>query len=175
MASRSGPTSSTGAKEKLGIAPEPFFELRPTCFDRLAQDRRPRQSSAPQDLGESLFGTLPWPKTAAPSSTAASPGERPAELAKALAAYKKALLDEPAAHRDAQVVRARASRPSVPCHAGIPRRLGRSHRLEQHQDEAGGRLLGEEPRQGRYIHYGIREHGMAAAMNGIALHGGFVP
>jgi transketolase len=27
-------------------------------------------------------------------------------------------------------------------------------------------------RQGRYIHYGIREHGMAAAMNGIALHGG---
>ena len=28
---------------------------------------------------------------------------------------------------------------------------------------------------GRYIHYGIREHGMAAAMNGIALHGGFRP
>jgi transketolase len=28
---------------------------------------------------------------------------------------------------------------------------------------------------GRYIHYGIREHGMAAMMNGIALHGGFVP
>jgi transketolase len=28
---------------------------------------------------------------------------------------------------------------------------------------------------GRYIHYGIREHIMGAAMNGIALHGGFVP
>jgi transketolase len=28
---------------------------------------------------------------------------------------------------------------------------------------------------GSYIHYGIREHGMAAAMNGIALHGGFIP
>ena len=28
---------------------------------------------------------------------------------------------------------------------------------------------------GSYIHYGVREHGMAAAMNGIALHGGFVP
>ena len=28
---------------------------------------------------------------------------------------------------------------------------------------------------GRYIRYGVREHGMAAAMNGIALHGGFVP
>ena len=30
-------------------------------------------------------------------------------------------------------------------------------------------------RKGRYIHYGIREHGMAAAMNGIWLHGGFRP
>ncbi len=28
---------------------------------------------------------------------------------------------------------------------------------------------------GRYIHYGIREHAMAAAMNGMALHGGFIP
>jgi len=28
---------------------------------------------------------------------------------------------------------------------------------------------------GRYIHYGIREHGMAAAMNGMTLHGGIIP
>lgn len=28
---------------------------------------------------------------------------------------------------------------------------------------------------GRYVHYGIREHGMAAAMNGMALHGGVIP
>ena len=28
---------------------------------------------------------------------------------------------------------------------------------------------------GRYLHYGIREHAMAAAMNGIALHSGFIP
>jgi transketolase len=28
---------------------------------------------------------------------------------------------------------------------------------------------------GRFIHYGIREHGMAAAMNGMAVHGGIVP
>ncbi len=28
---------------------------------------------------------------------------------------------------------------------------------------------------GSYVHYGIREFGMAAAMNGIALHGGFIP
>ncbi len=28
---------------------------------------------------------------------------------------------------------------------------------------------------GNYIHYGVREHGMAAAMNGLALYGGFIP
>jgi len=31
---------------------------------------------------------------------------------------------------------------------------------------------GPENRKGRYMYYGIREHGMAAAMNGMALHGG---
>ena len=29
--------------------------------------------------------------------------------------------------------------------------------------------------QGRYIYYGVREHAMAAVMNGISLHGGFIP
>ena len=32
-----------------------------------------------------------------------------------------------------------------------------------------------ETATGRYIHWGVREHAMAAAMNGIALHGGFIP
>jgi transketolase len=32
-----------------------------------------------------------------------------------------------------------------------------------------------EDRKGRYVYYGIREHGMAAAMNGMALHGGVRP
>ena len=30
-------------------------------------------------------------------------------------------------------------------------------------------------RKGRYLHWGVREHGMAAAMNGMALHGGLRP
>jgi len=32
-----------------------------------------------------------------------------------------------------------------------------------------------DSRDGRFVHYGIREHGMAAAMNGMALHGGIRP
>ncbi|WP_102109887.1 transketolase [Oceaniglobus roseus] len=36
-------------------------------------------------------------------------------------------------------------------------------------------IFSPEDRKGRYVHYGIREHGMAAAMNGLALHGGVKP
>ncbi len=36
-------------------------------------------------------------------------------------------------------------------------------------------IVSRENFSGRYIHYGVREHAMAAAMNGIALHGGFQP
>ncbi|MEL6829009.1 MAG: transketolase [Pseudomonadota bacterium] len=36
-------------------------------------------------------------------------------------------------------------------------------------------VLSPEQWGGRYVHYGVREHGMAAAMNGMALHGGIIP
>ena len=39
----------------------------------------------------------------------------------------------------------------------------------------GLRPVGPGAFDGRYIHYGIREHAMGAVMNGLALHGGFVP
>ena len=36
-------------------------------------------------------------------------------------------------------------------------------------------VFSQNDRSGRYIHYGIREHGMAAIMNGLALHKGVIP
>jgi transketolase len=36
-------------------------------------------------------------------------------------------------------------------------------------------VLSAEDYSGRFIHYGVREHGMASAMNGLALHGGLIP
>lgn len=39
---------------------------------------------------------------------------------------------------------------------------------------SGSKPLNEES-AGNYIHYGVREFGMSAIMNGIALHGGFIP
>jgi len=35
--------------------------------------------------------------------------------------------------------------------------------------------VSSEDYSGHYIHYGVREHGMAAGMNGLALHGGVIP
>ncbi|MBK6745625.1 transketolase [Ottowia sp.] len=42
-------------------------------------------------------------------------------------------------------------------------------------DLAGEVKLNEEGKIGRHINYGVREFGMAAIMNGVALHGGFIP
>ncbi len=39
----------------------------------------------------------------------------------------------------------------------------------------GAGIVSRENYGGQYIHYGVREHGMAAAMNGMALHGGIIP
>lgn len=39
----------------------------------------------------------------------------------------------------------------------------------------GASVLNQENPAGNYLHYGVREFGMSAMMNGIALHGGFIP
>lgn len=39
----------------------------------------------------------------------------------------------------------------------------------------GAGIVSRDNYNGQYIHYGVREHGMAACMNGMALHGGVIP
>ncbi|MFN3274501.1 MAG: transketolase [Paracoccus sp. (in: a-proteobacteria)] len=61
--------------------------------------------------------------------------------------------------------------------AEMPENFGGSADLTgSNNTKTGGQgVFSPENRMGRYLHYGIREHGMAAAMNGIWLHGGFRP
>ncbi|MEM9421158.1 MAG: transketolase [Pseudomonadota bacterium] len=61
--------------------------------------------------------------------------------------------------------------------AAISTTLGGSADLTGSNNTKTGDLgvLSADNYAGRYIHYGIREHGMAAAMNGLALHGGAIP
>jgi transketolase len=59
----------------------------------------------------------------------------------------------------------------------VPQTIGGSADLtgSNNTKSEGQKDVGPGAFGGRYIHYGIREHGMAAAMNGIALHGGLIP
>ncbi|WP_370194778.1 transketolase [Aurantimonas coralicida] len=61
--------------------------------------------------------------------------------------------------------------------AEMPENFGGSADLTgSNNTKTGGQgVFAPDNRMGRYLHYGIREHGMAAAMNGIWLHGGFRP
>ena len=58
----------------------------------------------------------------------------------------------------------------------MPELLGGSADLSgSNNTHAGQKVIKANAPDGGYIHYGVREHAMAAAMNGIALHGGFIP
>lgn len=61
--------------------------------------------------------------------------------------------------------------------AAIPEMLGGSADLTPSNNTKAKGQVEIRPGEynGSYVHYGVREHGMAAAMNGIALHGGLVP
>lgn len=59
----------------------------------------------------------------------------------------------------------------------LPEMLGGSADLtgSNNTDWSGSRPISHEHFNGNYLHYGVREFGMSAIMNGIALHGGFIP
>ncbi|MGO4722291.1 MULTISPECIES: transketolase [unclassified Inquilinus] len=61
--------------------------------------------------------------------------------------------------------------------AAIPELLGGSADLTpSNNTKAAGEVeIRPGMYHGSYVHYGVREHGMAAMMNGIALHGGLIP
>ena len=61
--------------------------------------------------------------------------------------------------------------------AGVPELLGGSADLAGSNLTlwSGSKGVDSEDASGNYIYYGVREFGMSAIMNGIALHGGFIP
>jgi transketolase len=60
---------------------------------------------------------------------------------------------------------------------GLPELLGGSADLTGSNNtmRKGAKVITHDDASGSYIYYGVREFGMTAAMNGIALHGGFIP
>ena len=100
-------------------------------------------------------------------------GEAPSGLAAAIAELKARLVAEPQA-----VATRKASEIALEVVTeAVPELVLGSADLTPSNNTKTKNLTVVAPGQygGRYIHYGIREHGMAAAMNGLALHGGFRP
>lgn len=100
-------------------------------------------------------------------------GELPAGFDEAIVAYKKKLsADKP------KVATRKSSEMALEVINGIvAETIGGSADLtgSNNTKTSQTKPITPDDFSGRYIYYGIREHGMAAAMNGIALHGGLIP
>ena len=104
---------------------------------------------------------------------AAAMARDPAPLAPAMAAYKAQLL----ADRQKVATRKASEMALGVVNAALPFTIGGSADLTGSNLTRSKRMrpVTRDDYSGSYLHYGIREHGMAAAMNGIVLHGLFRP
>jgi transketolase len=158
-----------GAKEKLGISLEAFSVPDDVLNAWRAIGAR---GAAAREEWEARLAEL-GPRKRAEFERRLS-HERPASLLKALKEHKKALLQNPlnAATRKSSEAAIEAIAAAMPFEfvGGSADLTGSTN----NKPKSAVAFSAKTPK-GRFIHYGIREHGMAAAMNGIFLHGGFAP
>jgi len=163
-----GDEEIAGAREALGWSAEPF-DVPSDILDcwRLAGLRSTKERQA----WEERLAASDAERRAAFERRMS--GELPGGFASAMDAYKKKLAaDKPTlATRKASEAALAVINGAVPETLGGSADLTGSNNTKTEQMEA----ITPDDFSGRYIHYGIREHGMAAAMNGIALHGGLIP
>ena len=164
-----GAAELKGAKEKLGISLDPFSV--PDDVLKAWREAGSRGVAARKEW-EARFATLSNRKRA--EFERRLKHERPAALAKAFKAHKKALLETPqniATRKSSEsVIEAIAAAMPMEFLAGSADLTGSNNNKAKSATDFSAKTP-----KGRFIHYGIREHGMAAAMNGIFLHGGFAP
>ncbi len=157
------------AKEKLGISLEPFSV--PDDVLKAWREAGSRGAAAHKEW-DARFAELGSRKRAEFERRLRH--ERPASLAKAFKAHKKMLLETPqniATRKSSEsVIDAIAAAMPMEFLAGSADLTGSNN----NKAKSATNFSAKTPK-GRFIHYGIREHGMAAAMNGIFLHGGFAP
>lgn len=100
-------------------------------------------------------------------------GRLPAGFGQAILDYKKQLAIEP----PTMATRKSSEAALEVVNAAIPETIGGSADLTGSNNTRTKDMVAwtADDFSGRFVHYGIREHGMAAAMNGMALHGGLIP
>ncbi len=100
-------------------------------------------------------------------------GDLPVDLAGALKTYKTRLVEEQpkwATRKSSQEVLEVINRVLPETVGGSADLTGSNNTRTKDLD-----VVSPDNLHGRYIHYGVREHGMGAVMNGLALHGGLIP
>jgi transketolase len=105
---------------------------------------------------------------------AALSGRLPAQIGEAIIAHKKKIVEAP----KADATRKWSGAALEVLTQLVPEMVGGSADLtgsNNTRTAAAKAPLTAETYGGRYVHYGVREHAMAAAMNGMALHGGVIP
>jgi len=119
-----------------------------------------------------------WEKQLAANSSRAEfnrimSGELPKNFGEVMAGYKRELAGNPP-----HIATRNASQNALDViNAAVPETVGGSADLTGSNNTKSKDLktLNAADYGGRYIYYGIREHAMAAAMNGLTLHGGVIP
>lgn len=157
-----------GAKEKLGWAHGPF-EI-PTDIRKAWGEVGSRGAAARSAWQERLGKAKPKARAEFERVIA---GELPKGFAKALKAFKA-----DAATKKPEVATRKASEMVLEAiQPALPELLSGSADLtgSNNTKTKGMAVVKAGSYDGAFVHYGIREHGMAAAMNGIALHGGLIP
>jgi transketolase len=164
-----GPDELKAAKEKLGISLEAFSV--PDDVLKAWREAGARGAAARAEW-EARLAELGSRKRAEFERRLRH--ERPASLAKALKAHKKALLENPlnVATRKSSEAAIEVIAAAMPMEflAGSADLTGSNNNKAKSAVDFSAKVP-----KGRFVHYGIREHGMAAALNGIFLHGGFAP
>lgn len=163
-----GAEELAGAKAALGWPHAPFEIPAPI---KKAWEKAGRKGRSARKAWEQRFQALPADTRAEFERRLA--GTPPAALGEAVARHVRSLVEAPAAAatRKANEAVLEAIAPVVPELVAGSADLTPSNNVKVKTS------VPVKPGDfaGRYVHYGIREHGMAAAMNGLALHGGFRP
>ncbi len=163
-----GEDEIAGAREALGWSHPPFEVPDPVLAAWRGAGARGAAEAAAWD--QRLAALDP---ALAQAFEAAMKGELAEGWQAALAAFKKSVAAE------APKVATRVSSQKVleVLVEKLPQLVGGSADLTGSNGTRTGAhtVVSAEDFSGNYLHYGIREHGMAAVMNGMALHGGLIP
>ena len=161
-----GAKEIAGAREALGWTAAPF-EIPDDI--KAAWEKAGQRGAAEHTAWEARLAA----SAQAADFTARMAGTVPAAAFAALDAHIAALIAAPQklATRKASELALMALNPLAPILLGGSADLTGSNNTRT-KDQA---TFAADNYAGRYVNYGIREFGMAAAMNGIALHGGAVP